>query len=162
MSLSPAELLKGRCQLETGEGSSRKWKEPRAQVSAWQRERGRYFCEPQEAICSVTVAGTGKTKAKVEADLEGSSRHFCTVCFWAYKAVAASPVAPPATTPTGLGLGAPPGTHRCSKPSSPENALLATDLILLPNSVLRFPNIQKQRWRGRESDEGGVGRKNTE
>ena len=80
MSLSPAELLKGRCQPETGEGSSRKWKEPRAQVSAWQRERGRYFCEPQEAICSVTVAGTGKTKAQVEADLEGSSRHFCTAC----------------------------------------------------------------------------------
>lgn len=90
---------------------------------------------PKRPLCSVTAAGAGKMKARVEADLEGSSWHFCTACFWAYKAMAASPVAP-RIAPAGLGSGAWPGTHRCSKPSSPENALLATDLILLPNSVL--------------------------
>lgn len=35
-------------------------------------------------------------------------------------------------------------THRCSRASKPENASLATDLILFPNRVLQFQNTQRQ------------------
>lgn len=51
------------------------------------------------------------------------------------------------------------GTHRCSRPSSPEKALFATDLILFPNRVLQFPDIQEEGGRGQGETEHTISRR---
>lgn len=53
-------------------------------------------------------------------------------------------------------------THRCSRASKPENASLATDLILFPNRVLQFPNTQHQISRERKRERKKQQRKENE